>query len=222
MNRRKEIIEELRTVLSGKTFDALIPPMAFILSNSFYGLKLASVLAICSALLIGILRLALKQTWRYAFGGLIGVSIAAGFAYIAGNAANYYIPRIIGGFGFVAASGISLAIKKPLAAWVSHLSRGWDLKWFWRSDVKPAYTEVTIFWMAFFALKLVLQASLFLKKDVAGLFLVNTVLGMPANVIVLVASYIYGIWRLHSLAGPGVEEFARGDEPPWKGQTRGF
>ncbi|HKL10630.1 MAG TPA: DUF3159 domain-containing protein [Clostridia bacterium] len=222
MNKSKEIFEELKTVVSGKTLDALIPPIVFIFVNSLYELKWASVLAIISAILIGIARVAFKQTWKYAFGGLIGVSIAAGFAYIAGNAANYYIPKIIGSFSFVVAASISLIIKKPLAAWVSHLSRGWDLKWFWRSDVKPAYVEVTIFWTVFFGLKLFLQLVLFLRSDAAGLFLVNTLLSMPANVIVLVASYIYGIWRLHSLGGPGVEEFEKSVEPPWKGQTRGF
>ncbi|PLX34741.1 MAG: hypothetical protein C0604_01050 [Clostridiales bacterium] len=222
MNKGNEIIEELKTVLTGKTLDALVPPIVFIFANGLYGINWASILAICSAVLIGIARLVLRQTWKYAFGGLIGVSVAAGFSYIAGNAANYYIPKIIGSVSFIVAAGTSLIIKKPLAAWVSHLSRGWDLNWFWRSDVRPAYTEVTIFWTLFFALRLFIQLFLFLRGDVAGLFLVNTILSMPANVIVLVLSYIYGIWRLRSLGGPGVEEFEKDVEPPWKGQTRGF
>ncbi len=222
MNKGNEIIEELKTVLTGKTLDALVPPIVFIIANGMYGINWASILAICSAVLIGIARLAFRQTWKYAFGGLVGVSVAAGFSYIAGNAANYYIPKIIGSVSFIVASGISLIIKKPLAAWVSHLSRGWELKWFWRQDVRPAYTEVTIFWTVFFALKLFLQIVLFLRRDATGLFLVNTILSMPANVIVLVLSYIYGIWRLRSLGGPGVEEFEKNMEPPWKGQTRGF
>ncbi len=222
MNKREEIIEELKTVLSGKTLDALIPPIVFVIVNGLYGINWASILAICSAVLIGIARLALRQTWKYAFGGLVGVSVAAGFSYVAGNAANYYIPKIIGSVSFIIAAGISLIIKKPLAAWVSHLSRGWDLNWFWRPDVRPAYAEVTAFWTLFFSLRLFIQLVLFLRQDVSGLFLINTILSMPANMIVLVASYIYGIWRLHSLGGPGVEEFEKNAEPPWKGQTRGF
>jgi hypothetical protein len=39
---------------------------------------------------------------------------------------------------------------------------------------------------------------------------------------VLAVSYVYGIWRLRKLGGPGVEEFESGKEPPWDGQTRGF
>jgi hypothetical protein len=40
--------------------------------------------------------------------------------------------------------------------------------------------------------------------------------------MVLVASYIYGIWRLRQLGGPGVEEYKEDKKPPWKGQSRGF
>jgi hypothetical protein len=109
-----------------------------------------------------------------------------------------------------------------LAAFVSHLSRGWTLKWFAREDIRPAYFEVTLFWMIFFILKVVLQTVLWLKQDVSGLFLINTLLSMPANIIVLVTSYIYGIWRLHNLRGPGIEEFLENRSRPWKGQTRGF
>jgi len=38
----------------------------------------------------------------------------------------------------------------------------------------------------------------------------------------LVISYVYGLWRLHRLGGPGVDEFVGGVEPPWKAQTKGF
>jgi hypothetical protein len=222
MNKNKEIIAELKSVISGKTMDAVVPPIVFILANNLFSIKWAAISAIASAVMIGVGRVIAKQTWYYAFGGLVGVVIASGFAYIAGNAANYYIPKIIGSLAFVIATSISLIIKKPLAAWVSHLSRGWNLKWFWRGDIRPAYTEVTIFWTVFLILKLLLQIVMFQKKNITGLFFVNTVLSMPANIIVLVSSYVYGIWRLRNLGGPGIEEFMEGKEAPWKGQTRGF
>jgi hypothetical protein len=38
----------------------------------------------------------------------------------------------------------------------------------------------------------------------------------------LIASYLYGTWRLRNLGGPSVEEFKSGAEPPWEGQQRGF
>ncbi len=222
MIKGKEIIEELRSVITGKTLDALVPPTVFLIVSNYFEISLAALLAIGISLSIGLFRLLRKQSASYAFGGLIGVSIAAGFAYFGGSVSNYYVPKIIGSLGFVFVALISLIFKKPMAAWVSHLTRGWELNWFWRADVRPAYMEVTLFWTIFAGLKSILETALYLKQDVAGLFFINTLLGMPMNIIVLTMSYIYGIWRLHYLKGPGIEEYLENKKAPWKGQTKGF
>ncbi|MDH8678741.1 DUF3159 domain-containing protein [Fusibacter bizertensis] len=222
MNKGKEILEELRSVISGKTLDALIPPVVFLIASSYLEVKLAAIISVGVSLAIGLIRAILKQPLGYAFGGFVGVSIAGGFAYLGGNVSNYYIPKMIGSLSFVIVALGSVLIKKPMAAWVSHLTRGWNIKWFWRADVRPAYMEVTLFWTVFAGLKLFLVTTLYLKEDIAGLFFINSILGMPANIFVLTVSYIYGIWRLHHLKGPGIDEFEIDKEPPWKGQTRGF
>ena len=46
--------------------------------------------------------------------------------------------------------------------------------------------------------------------------------GKTLLILLLVASYLYGLWRLQRLNGPSVEEFRSGAEPPWQGQKRGF
>lgn len=136
---RTEISEELRSVISGKTLDAVFPPLVFLLANGLFGLIRAA-------------------------------AIAAGFALIANNAANYYFPKIITSAGLVTLSLMSLGLKKPLA----------------------------------------------------GLFLINTLLGFPVTIAVLILSYVYGIWRLKQLGGPGIDEFRAHAPKPWRGQTRGF
>lgn len=220
--RRTEILEELKGVLGGKTLDALVPSVVFVATNGVWGLNAASLLAVASAVAIGLLRILRKQSVVYAFVGLVGVGIAAGFAYLAGSAVNYFIPKILtSAFMVILALG-SLAIGKPLAAWASHLTRGWPIEWFWRKDVKPAYREVTWFWAGLFILRTGIQVLLFMKEDVVQLAWANFILGTPFTISVLIISYVYGIWRLHNLGGPGVEEYAAGKEPPWKGQTRGF
>jgi hypothetical protein len=47
-------------------------------------------------------------------------------------------------------------------------------------------------------------------------------LGWHFTVILLVISYLYGLWRLSQLKGPSIEEFKAGKQPPWQGQKRGF
>ena len=168
------------------------------------------------------LRIIKGQSWYYALGGLLGVGVAAGLALLTRDAASYFIPAIIGSGLVFLVTIISSLIGKPLAAWLSHLTRGWPLDWFWRGDVKPAYQEVTWVWALLTAMRLAIQVLLYQRGDAAALGWANVLLGWPVTIAVLVLSYIYGIWRLRQLGGPGVHEFRESKEPPWEGQTRGF
>jgi len=221
-DRIQEISEELKLVISGKTFDALLPPLLFAVVNSRYQLTVASILAIALALLLGIIRWARKQPLRYALGGLVGVMVASAIAYFSNNAANYYLPKIASTALLVLAALVSLILGKPIAALTSHLTRGWDLDWYWRKDVKPAYQEVTVFWLLLFLMRLALQFTLYSRGDVIELAWTNTLLGLPFTIAGLILSYLYGIWRLRNLKGPSVEEHREGKPQPWEGQTRGF
>ena len=219
---KEEILEELSSIFLNKTFDALLPPLVYAIGNSFFGLLPAVILAVTAALFNFSRRIIKKENWKYSLGGLIGVIFASSLAYLSNNASSYFIPALTSSTLLLLAAVITLLIGKPLAAWASHLSRGWPLEWFWRDDIKPAYREVTIFWALYFGLRLSIQLRLFFSEAVLNLAWVNIILGWPAISVVLVISYIYGIWRLNNLGGPGVDEFKKGKKPPWNGQKRGF
>jgi hypothetical protein len=218
----KEIGEELKSVLTGNTLDALLLPLAFALTNALFGLTAGALAALGLGLLLMLIRLIRKQAWAYTLAGMALVGVAAGLSLLTKEAVNYFLPNLITSSLLVLATLISLILGKPLAAWASHLTRGWPLDWFWRDDVLPAYREVTWAWMVFFLLRLGLQLALYLQGQVSTLAWTETLLGWPVTLIVLVASYVYGIWRLRQLGGPGVDEFIAQTPPPWKGQTRGF
>lgn len=218
----KELAEELKLVIKGNTLDAILPPMIYLIGNLLFSLELAAGLSISAAFLLAIFRRIKKQSWYYALGGLLGIIVAVSFALFAGSASNYYVPKLITSTGLVIITTVSLVFKKPLAAWLSHISRGWELNWFWRNDIRPAYSEVTTLWLVLFVLRGVLQLILIQDQNLSGLFIINTLLGMPLTVLVLLLSYIYGIWRLKKLGGPGIEEYRENAPKPWKGQTRGF
>lgn len=218
----REILDELKSVLSGKTIDALIPPLVFVIINGLFGLMAASFISILTALGFGVRRLLKKQDLKYALGGLLGVLAAVGFAYLSGNATNFFIPKIISGAFMVLLSLGTLFIGKPMAAWLSHLSRGWPMDWFMRKDVKPAYREVTVIWTMLLAFRLLIQIFLFKGRNLSQIFWINTLMGTPATIAILVLSYIYGIWRLQKLGGPGVDEYIEGKSKPWRGQKKGF
>ncbi len=219
---KEEILDELRSALSGRTFDALLPPIIFAVMNAFFDLTVAAITSIVIAVILGLVRLIKKQNWFYALGGFLAVSFAAGFAYFTGSAANYFFASLISsGFVFLLALG-SLLLGRPLAAWLSHLSRGWPLSWFWRRDVKPAYREVTMVWTVLLFARFFIRLFFFQRGSAVELAWINTLSGWPLILPVLILSYVYGIWRLKNLQGPGVEEYQKGEKPPWKGQTRGF
>ncbi|NLE44755.1 MAG: DUF3159 domain-containing protein [Chloroflexi bacterium] len=224
MGRGREIVEELRTVMGGRShlIDALVPPVIFAVANAIVGFRYAAGVALALALLFTGWRIAKRHPVAYAIAGLAGVGIAVLLAWLLQRAEGYFLPDIIGGAATVLVCLVSVAVRRPLVALTSHIVRGWPLGWYWHARVRPAYSEVTGFWTLFFAAKLAVQIALFLGASATVIAGVNIVLGWPATIVLLVASYLYGTWRLRQLAGPSVQEYVAAAAPPWSGQERGF
>jgi uncharacterized membrane protein len=222
MDRLKDLLSEIKLIFTGKTLDAIIPPLIFVIINGYLGLSIAIIVSLVIALIFFIYRVVSKQSFSYALFGLVGILLAGGFAFVANNATNFFLPDIItNGFILVLSIG-SLIINKPIAAYLSHLTRGWTLNWFWRKDILPAYREVTYMWTAFFLIRTIIQVVLFIGNDVNALLWTSTIMGLPATFLILTISYVYGIWRLKQLGGPGIDEFDAKKQPPYRGQNRGF
>ena len=224
MSKPDELIAELREVVfsRNKWFDSFLPPVVFIILNAFTSLELALAGALLIALLFGIYRLIRRQVWTYALGGIGGVILAGLIAWFLGGAEGYFLPGIISGGLTAFLCVVSVFIRRPLVAWTSYITRRWPLDWYWHPKVLPAYSEVTIIWALFFTFRTLIQFELFQQQAAATLGIVQLLSGWPALIILLIASYLYGMWRLQNLAGPSVEEFKSGSEPPWQGQNRGF
>jgi hypothetical protein len=172
--------------------------------------------------LIGIFRLLRKEPLRYAFGGAGGVLLAGLLARFVGGAQGYYLPGIISGAFTAVICVVSVLFKRPLVAWTSYVTRRWPLAWYWHPQIRPAYSEVTMVWAVFFALRTLVQFNYFQQQAASTLGVIQLLSGWPALILLLVLSYIYGMWRLQNLQGPSVEEFKLQAEPPWQGQMRGF
>ena len=222
-SKAHELLEELRSVSNGVgLMDTILPPILFLLLNGLAGFQAAMYGAIAIALLIAILRLRRKQSLMYALAGMGSVALAIALALLLGRSEGYFLPGIVNGGITIALALVSLLIRKPLVAWTSYLARRWPLEWYWHTQVRPAYTEVTLIWTLFFVLRLWWQVALFQGQDTGQLALVNALTGWSATVILLIISYLYGTWRLGQLQGPSVEEFRAGVPAPWQGQRRGF
>lgn len=225
MSNRNEIMEELRSVLGGRgarILDSLLPVAAFLLLNAFMDLSVALMAAIGTAALLAVVRLIRHENLLYALGGLGAVALAAGLVYLTDSAAGFFLPGFISGGATIILCIGSVLFRKPLVAWTSYLTRRWPLEWYWHPRVRPAYGEVTLAWAVFFGLRLLLQYVALQSASAAVLGMTQILTGWPFTIALLVASYVYGLWRLQNLGGPSVEEFKAGEEPPWEGQRRGF
>lgn len=223
-NRFGEILDELQTVFTGRVrwADSLLPPLIFLILNTIFGFEFALWGSLGIALLFVGLRLLRGQPLRYAVGGLGSVVLAVIVARIVSGAAGYFIPGMVTGIFTSFLCLVSVIVRRPLVAWTSYFSRRWPLSWYWHPQVRPAYREVTLAWALFFSLRTLLQFQLFQDQEAAALGLLQLISGWPAIILLLVASYLYGVWRLGHLGGPSVEEFKEESEPPWQGQKRGF
>ena len=219
-----EIIEEFRSVMTGRGgwADSLIPPIVFLILNAWVGFEIALWGSLGLVLIIAAYRMVKRQPIRYALGGIGGVLLAVLIARLVGGAQGYFLPGIISGFFTVVLCLISILLKRPLVAWTSFLTRRWPLNWYWHPRVRPAYSEVTLAWGIFFAIRTLVQFQLFQQGAAGTLGVVQLISGWPALILLLVASYLYGLWRLQNLKGPSVEEFTSGAEAPWESQKRGF
>ena len=222
-DKARELLEEFRSV-TGKVglLDTILPPILFLLLNGLAGFTAAMIGALGLSIVIAALRLRRGQSLLYAMAGLGSVGLAIAFALLLGRSEGFFLPGIVNGGLTVALALVSLLIRKPMVAWTSYLARRWPLDWYWHEKVRPAYTEVTVAWLAYFALKLFWQVSLFQGREIDELTLVNTLTGWPATIALLIISYLYGTRRLAQLRGPSVEEFRNGVPAPWSGQKRGF
>lgn len=217
----KDLYSEITGFINGKTIDAIIPSILFVSLNTLFGLMIGIIGSIVFSISLILFRLYQKKDVKYGLVGLGMLFIASILSLLTNNPNTYFLPDLLTNLLIVIGIVVSLIIRKPFAAYASHLTRAWPLEWYWRNDIKPAYLEVSIIWFIFFALKSIIQIINLFESNINSSF-INLLLGFPFMLIVMSISYIYGIIRLKQLKGPSVDEFKNKSEKPFKGQTKGF
>jgi hypothetical protein len=223
-SKSQELVEELKTIFGGdnRAIEVILPSIIYLLVNRYIGLQWAIWLTLISSVIFFGYRLQHKQSIWYAVVGLFSAGLAAGITLLTGSSASYFLPGIItGGIAFTTAI-ITTLFQRPLAALSSHITRGWPIDWYWHPQIRPAYSEVSWGWALYFGIRFAVQGLSYTYGSTEFLGLIQLLGGWPILVLVLIASYLYGVWRLQNLNGPSVEEYKEGIPPPWEGQQRGF
>lgn len=140
------------------------------------------VAASCVALLACAIRLVQRQGVQQALSGLFGVAIGVIFAAATGRGENYFAWGIATNVAMAFVFALSVLCRRGLVAqfyWpLTGLAQGW------RTD--PAHADLarrcnllTWMWAGIFALRVAVQAPLWLSGQVAALGVAKLVLGLP-------------------------------------------
>ena len=223
-SKAHEVLDEFRAVVlsRGQLLDAILPPLVFLAVGALAGAQTAMMAALSTAGGFVLFRVLRRQSVTFALLGLAGSAVALLASLLLRRSEVFFLPDLVTQSALAAACLVSVALRRPLVAWTSHLVRRWPRAWFWHPRVLPAYQEVTLAWGGFFLLQAFIQWTLLQQGQVAWLATASLVNGWPATVVLLALTYLYGTWRLAQLAGPSIEEYKTGTPPPWTGQLRGF
>jgi len=219
-----DFVADLKSLFIGdRTFgDAALPPIVFVIAQRPLGVGWGAVLALAIASVFVGWRWSKGGSISYAFGGIATVAVAAFFALRSGEAEDFFIPGIVSAFFWAVAGTVSIAVRRPFAVFASAFYRKWPLDWYWRNDVRPAYSIVSMWWVLYNLGRGAGQLWLFSEDRIELLLTFKLLTGVPVSVPLLFAGYVYGNRKLHRLGGPSVAEFGASAEPPFAGGQHGF
>jgi hypothetical protein len=219
-----DIREEITSLFVGERTlgDSFAPPLLFVATNAVWSLGVAATIAIAAGVLVAFWRIRKGQQIVYALAGIGAVGFAAFLALRSGRAESYFLPGIVAALGWAGAALVSILVKRPLAGWSSWAFRRWPRSWYWRDDVRPAYSRVSWIWFWYFAVRGLVQAWMFAAEQPEILAVWKTITSWPTILPLLYLSVRVGMARRDALGGPNIEEHLAGAGPPYAGGQRRF
>lgn len=140
------------------------------------------IAASCIALLACVIRLVQRQGLQQALSGLFGVAIGVIFAAATGRGENYFAWGIVTNIAMALVFAVSVLLRRGLVAQfygpLTGLPKGWQSDPTY-ADLRRSCSLLTWMWAGIFALRVLVQAPLWLGGQVAALGVAKLVLGLP-------------------------------------------
>lgn len=175
--------------------DTSVPPVLFVLTNSFLGLTTAAIISAGYGLATAAYRALRKQQFKQALFGLGGLGIALAIALRTGKASNYFLPNVISGFALAAAAIVSVFLRKPLTLLMTKTLEGKPDEHYERPLVRAAHSVVTLGWGLWFAVRSGVRSYFIATDQPEALGVTAVALGTPATIALVVVSFAYIRWR---------------------------
>jgi hypothetical protein len=161
--------------------DGSLPSLVFLVVFLVSGQQLSPAVwgAVIAGGLIAVLRLVRRQSLQQVLSGFIGVAFCAWFATRTGNAEDFYLPGILINVAYGTALAISCLVGHPLLGYAVGAATGDVSGWRRVPEQRRAYSLATWFFVAVFALRLLVQVPLYLAGAVGALGTAKLFMGWP-------------------------------------------
>lgn len=172
--------------------ESLLPTLLFVVSYIVSGnnLILAIALSVGAAVVLTVIRLAARQPFGSAVGGLIGALIAAGWALVTGSAVDAFLWGLVLNAVYGGGLLLSALVGWPIIGLAAGFLMGEGVAWRRDRRKRRAYFWLTIMWAALFAVRLAVQLPYYFSGDVAGLGTWKLLLGIPPFAVLVAVTWI--------------------------------
>ncbi len=171
--------------------EAIVPAFAFSIAFALTSSALSAVtIAVSLSVLFISIRLFQRKALTQALIGLAAVALAAFLALRdGGSAADYFLPGLITNAAYGSVLLLSVLLGRPILGYVGQLIFGLQ-SWRQNKSLKRRFQAITLVWVGFFSMRLLIQVPLYLAQEVEALAIARAIMGAPAYAALLALSWV--------------------------------
>jgi hypothetical protein len=164
--------------------EAAAPTVVFVTVWAWrHDLRAALAAAAVPVVVALLLRLAQRQSLRYALSSLAALAVAAFFALRSGKAEDAFLPGILFSCTLLGITVLSLLVRWPLVGFIVGSATDDPTAWRQHDGVRRLCQRLTIVLAALYAIRVVVMLPLYLAGQVGWLGITKVALGWPLYVV---------------------------------------
>lgn len=173
--------------------ETTVPGLVFVLVYTVNrNMYMAAIAALALSIGLGVARLARKDTLKHAFSGVFGVVFGLVFAWMSGDAKNFYLPGMLYTLGLAVGYVVSAAAGFPLLGLILGPVFKENLSWRTRNPGRlRAYTQASWAWGLILLAKSAVLFSIYWWGDATQLGWVKVALGIPPFLLAVYLTWIF-------------------------------